>query len=57
VTDEELAHRLYETWDMYGGRALGNWNQQFCKEAWGQVVDEARTLLREQQIQLSEESR
>ena len=56
MTDLEIARKLYDTWDIFGGRSLGDWNQGFCREAWAEVVQEARLLLSERPTLLSEES-
>lgn len=45
--DLKLALKAYQTWDMYGGRALGTWPQQYCQNAWLAVVREIREQITE----------
>lgn len=45
MTDEQIAHRAYETWDTYGGRALGAWHGPYTKDAWLEVVKTVREAI------------
>lgn len=38
VNVEEVAKKAYDTWDLYGGRALGFWGAPYTTEAWVEVV-------------------
>lgn len=39
MTDEELAKKAYETWNSYGGWALGSWGDPDVVDVWIAVVN------------------
>jgi hypothetical protein len=45
VKIKEMAKEAYETWDMYGGRALGAWGAPYTEEAWVKVVERILDML------------
>ena len=47
---EEMAKEAYEVWDLFGGKALGGWQQQSCREAWVAVVKNVLETLRDEGI-------
>lgn len=38
-----VAQKAYDTWETFGGKALGNWGGPYTEDAWVEVV---RTVLR-----------
>jgi hypothetical protein len=47
VTNDELAKKAYDTWDMFGGRALGRWGAPYTEDAWLEVVKVIRAATQE----------